>query len=119
MDGIGIGTFEYQKRGENIVNIRRSLAGSIIAIGLSAVGGAAAVAATVYPGEGGVWNYGVVSGVHLFSDYFQQNLCHGSSTQNDWGYSSSPNVAAGTWSNNSQATSSFQNNRAYYRITGC
>ncbi|WP_442961144.1 lactococcin 972 family bacteriocin [Pseudarthrobacter sp. J64] len=91
----------------------------VLTLGLTAAGGAAAVAATVYPSEGGVWNYGVTGGVHLFSDYYNQVKCHGSSTENDWGYSSSPNVAAGTWANNSQPTTSFQNNRAYYRIVGC
>ncbi|WP_081765995.1 lactococcin 972 family bacteriocin [Arthrobacter sp. 31Y] len=102
-----------------MMNIRRSIAGSVLALGLSAAGGGAAFASTFYPAEGGVWNYGVTGGVHLYSDYFQQNLCHSSSTQNDWGYSSSPNALAGHWSNNSQPTTSFQNNRAYYGITGC
>lgn len=98
------------------MNIRRTVVGGLLALGISAAGGGAAIAATTYPSEGGVWNYGVAGGVNLYSDYFNQNRCHGTSTQNDWGYSSSPNVAANTWANNSQATSSFQNNRAYYRV---
>lgn len=98
------------------MKIRRTVVGGLLALGLSAAGGGAAMAATLYPAEGGVWNYGVSGGVHLFSDYFNQTRCHGTSTQNDWGYSSSPNVAANTWANNSQPTTSFQNNRAYYRV---
>ncbi|ALV47817.1 hypothetical protein MB46_19245 (plasmid) [Arthrobacter alpinus] len=74
------------------------------------------MAASIVPAEGGVWNYGVSAGVHLYSDYFNQNKCHGTSTQNDWGSSSSPNVAANSWANNSQPTTKFQNNRAYYRV---
>ena len=58
----------------------------------------------------------MVGGVHLYSDYFHQTRCHGSSTRNDWGLSSSPNVAGGVWANNSQPTTAVQNNRAYYRV---
>ncbi|WP_368736519.1 lactococcin 972 family bacteriocin [Paenarthrobacter aurescens] len=102
--------------GGSTKNIRRSVAGGILALALSAAGGAAAVASTVYPNEGGTWNYGVSGGVHLYSDYFNQVRCHASSTQNDWGYSSSGEMAANTWANNSQPTTAFQNNRAYYRV---
>ncbi|WP_394357984.1 lactococcin 972 family bacteriocin [Paenarthrobacter ureafaciens] len=98
------------------MNIRRTIAAAALAVGLSAAGGAAAIAATVSPAEGGTWNYGVTAGVHLYSDYFNQNVCHASLTQNDWGYSSSPNMAANSWANNAQPTTSFQDNRAYYRL---
>ncbi len=97
------------------MNIKHTLSGGIMAVGLVLGGGAAAFATTTYPPEGGTWNYGVVAGVHLYSDYFHQTVCHGSSTRNDWGLSSSPDVAGGVWSNNSQPTTSIQNNRAYYR----
>ncbi len=98
------------------MNIRRVVVGGVLSLGLALGGGTAALATTVYPAEGGTWNYGVVAGVHLYSDYFNQNQCHGSSTRNDWGLSSSPNVAGGVWSNNSQPTTVNQNNRAYYRV---
>ncbi|WP_426007386.1 lactococcin 972 family bacteriocin [Paenarthrobacter sp. NyZ202] len=62
------------------MNIHRCIAGSVLALGLSVAGGGAALASTFYPAEGGGWNYGVTGGVHLYSDYFQQNLCHSSST---------------------------------------
>ena len=96
--------------------VRRRAAIALVSAILVGSGGAAAIAAQVYPAEGGVWNYGVASGVHLYSDYFNQNRCHGSSTRNDWGLSRSPNVAAGVWANSAQPTTLIQNNRAYYRV---
>jgi lactococcin 972 family bacteriocin len=97
------------------MNTKRMIAGGILTLGLTLGGTSAALAETTYPPEGGTWNYGVVSGVHLYSDYFHQTQCHGSSTRNDFGLSSSPEVIGGVWSNNSQGTTPNQNNRAYYR----
>lgn len=97
------------------MRIGRIIVGGLLAAGISLGGGTAAMAATVYPAEGGTWNHGVVGGVHLYSDYFNQNLCHGSSTRNDWGTSRSLDVAANVWANSAQRTTPIQNNRAYYR----
>jgi lactococcin 972 family bacteriocin len=98
------------------MSIRSALACGALSVGLALGGGTAAFATTVYPAEGGIWNYGVVAGVHLYSDYFNQNQCHGTSTRNDWGLSSSANTAANVWATNSQPTTVNQNNRAYYRV---
>lgn len=98
------------------MNLKRVVTGAALTLGLVLGGGTAALATTTYPPEGGTWSYGVVGGVHLYSGYFHQTRCHGSSTRNDWGLSSSPNVAGGVWANNSQPTTAVQNNRAYYRV---
>lgn len=98
------------------MSMTRRVTGAVLAVGMLFGGASAAMAGTTYPPEGGTWNYGVSAGVHLYSDYFNQHQCHGSSNRNDWGYTSSPNVAGNVWANSSQPTTSLQDNRAYYRV---
>lgn len=97
----------------------RKVKSTIAAVGLSAAlalgGTVAANAVTVYPAEGGTWNYGLSAGVWAYSDYLV-NRCHGTTVINDWGTSRSPNTAAGYWSNAGLNATPWTNNKYYYRV---
>lgn len=96
------------------MKMKKALAALALTGALSSVAGAA-VAATVYPIEGGQWNYGF-TGVDSYSDYLHNARCHGSTVINDWGTSRSVDTSPGYWSNARVGATPWTNNNYYYRV---
>lgn len=97
------------------MEMRKRLLALGLAAGFTFSGGAAAMAVTAYPAEGGTWNYGLAA-VRAYSDYLHPSRCHGSTVQTDWGSSRSPNVAPGAWANAAHNATPWTNNNYFYRV---
>ena len=90
-----------------------------LAAALALAGATAANATTVYPPEGGTWEYGVIepaSTVFVYSHYRHPTVTHRASVQVSNGTLYRSNwVAPGIWANVDKPTGWF-NNYAYYAV---
>jgi hypothetical protein len=91
---------------------------SIAAVSIGLLSGAtAAIAATTYPAEGGIWAHGVNSGTWTtFSNYLHGSRSHGSTACNGFGACQHSGIAGAGQTSFASVGATLWGNKAYYNL---